>query len=90
MEDNENNPYQILVCNIKYGTKVHNGAAKKIAQADLPDQMTLDVPPTVLQQANKNKENFNDIIEQFVYNLLYKKFGREINRCQIWLPIESK
>ena len=64
MEANEANAYQILVCNIKYGTKVHNGAAKKIAQADLPDQITLDVPITVLQQANKNKENFNDIIEQ--------------------------
>jgi len=90
MEDNENKPYQILVCNIKYGTKVHNGAAKKITQADLPDQMTLDVPSTVLQQAEKNKENFNDIIEQFTCNLLYKKFGRDVNFCQIWLPIEGK
>ena len=90
MEATESNSYQILVCNIKYGTKVHTGTAKKIAQTDLPDQISLDVPPTVLQQANKNKDSFNDIIEQFAYNLLYKKFGREVNRCQIWLPIESK
>ncbi len=89
MEANESTAYQILVCNIKYGTKVHNGAAKKIAQADLPDQISLDVPPTVLQQANKNKNSFNDIIEQFTYNLLYKKFGREVYYCQIWLPLEN-
>lgn len=85
----ENNGYQVLVCNIAWGSKVHSGAAKKILQSDLPSQISLDIPKAVLQQANKNKANFNDIVEQFVYNLLYKKFGREVNRCQIWLPLEG-
>lgn len=89
MEANESKPYQVLVCNIKYGTNVYNGAAKKIAQADLPEQMSFDIPATVLSQARKNKDSFNDIIEQFVNNLLYRKFGREVNFCQIWLPIED-
>ena len=85
----ENNGYQVLVCNIAWGSKAHSGAAKKILQSDLPSQISLDIPEAVLQQANKNKANFNDIVEQFVYNLLYKKFGREVNCCQIWLPLED-
>ena len=85
----ENNGYQVLVCNIAWGSKVHSGMAKKIHQSELPSQISLDIPETVLQQANKNKASFNDIIEQFVYNLLYKKFGREVNCCQIWLPLEG-
>ena len=85
----ENNGYQVLVCNIAWGSKAHSGVAKKILQSDLPSQISLDIPEAVLQQANKNKANFNDIVEQFVYNLLYKKFGREVNRCQIWLPLEG-
>lgn len=89
MDSNKNSSYQILVCNIKYGAKVHNGAAKKAHQSDLPEQISIDIPETVLQQANKNKANFNDIVEQFVYNLLYRKFSREVNYCQIWLPLED-
>lgn len=89
MDATENESYQILVCNIKYGTKVHNGASKKIAQSDLPEQISFDVPASVLSQANKNKDSFNDIIEQFTCNLLYKKFGREVYFYQIWLPLED-
>ena len=85
----ENDSYQVLVCNIAWGSKVHSGAAKKINQSEMSSQISLDIPEAVLQQANKNKANFNDIIEQFVYNLLCKKFGREVNRCQIWLPLEG-
>lgn len=84
----ENNGYQVLVCNIAWGSKAHLGVAKNTNQLELPNQISLDIPETVLKQANKNKETFNDIIEQFVYNLLYKKFGREVNFCQIWLPPE--
>ena len=85
----ENHGYQVLVCNIAWGSKVHSGAAKKINQSEMSSQISLDIPEAVLQQANKNKANFNDIVEQFVYNLLYKKFGREVNHCQIWLPLEG-
>lgn len=56
---------------------------------ELPEQMTIDVPAAVLQQANKNKSSFNDIIEQFTYNLMTKKFGCELRHCQIWLPLEG-
>lgn len=56
---------------------------------ELPEQMTIDVPAAVLQQANKNKSSFNDIIEQFTYNLMTKKFGCELRYCQIWLPLEG-
>ena len=85
----ENNGYQVLVCNIAWGSKVHSGTVKKTNQSELSSQISLDIPEAVLQQANKNKANFNDIIEQFVYNLLCKKVGREVNRCQIWLPLEG-
>ena len=84
----EENSYQVFVCNISWGSKTRTGQAKK-GQADLPNQISLDIPDAVLKQANKDKANFNDIIEQFVYNLLYKKFNREVYYCQIWLPPES-
>ena len=80
--------YQVLVCNIHWGSKAQIAGVKRV-QSDLPEQMSLDIPESVLKQANKNKPSFNDIIEQFVYNLLTKKFGREVNCCQIWLPLDK-
>ena len=88
METDINPSYQVLVCNIYWNSKAYSTYGKKISQADLPIQMSIDIPSSVMLQANKNKSNFNDIIEQFVINLLYKKFGHEVNNCQIWLPIE--
>lgn len=85
----ENSNYQVLVCNISWSTKTYSSAALKANHGELPAQISLDVPQSVLDQAKKSKSNFNDIIEQFVYNLLAKKFGKEVNRCQIWLPLED-
>ena len=85
----ENNGYQVLVCNISWSSRTYSNAALKASHGELPAQISLDVPQSVLDQAKKNKSSFNDIIEQFVYNLLCKKFGKEVNRCQIWLPLED-
>ena len=88
METNIEPSYQVLVCNICWDSKAYSTYGKKISQTDLPIQMSIDIPSSVMQQANKNKSSFNDIIEQFVINLLYRKFGHEVNNCQIWLPLE--
>lgn len=78
--------YIVFVCNIHWNPKpVFN----KKNNEKLPDQMSLDIPNQVLVQANKNKKNFNDIVETFCYNLLTKKYNHEVYNCQIWLPLEE-
>lgn len=88
--DSKPDSYQVLVCNIAWNKKATTTLAKKTSPDELPDQMSFDVPRTVLAQASKPGVMFEDVIEQFVYNLLYKKFGYIANRCQIWLPCEEQ
>ena len=77
--------YQILVCNIYWN---HSTANSKTKLSELPAQLALDIPENVLVQAKKKGNVFNDIIEQFAYNLLTRKFGCEVGSCQAWLPLE--
>lgn len=88
MENTENNAdaYQVIVCNIAWSNKATTAYAKKTNKAELPAQMSLDIPKSVLAEANKSK-CFNDVIETFCYNLLTRKYGHEVNSCQIWLPL---
>ncbi len=87
MDATTENTYQVLVCHMHWASSPTR--ANKKNGLELPEQMTIDVPAAVLQQANKNKSCFNDIIEQFTYNLMTKKFGYELRHCQIWLPLEG-
>ena len=85
----EANNYQVLVCNISWDTKSNTPFAKKTTQSDLPVQISLDIPVGVLTEMKKKPSEESNIVEQFVYNLLYKKFGHIANRCQIWLPLDA-
>ena len=78
-------PYQILVCNIHWDIST---ASRKTAVSELPAQLALDIPENVLNQAKKKDNDFNDVIEQFAYNLLSRTFNCEVCSCQVWLPIE--
>lgn len=90
MEDlTEESRYQVFCCNIYWNSKSSDYRGRKIRYNELPTQMSIDIPESVLNQANKNKESFNEIIEQFCYNLLTRKNGYEVNSCQIWLPLED-
>lgn len=82
--ENETSSYQILVCNIHWDSK---SALRKVKVDELPVQLALDVPENVLNQASKKNNVFNDIVEQFAYNLLTRKFGCEVSSCQVWLPL---
>lgn len=77
--------YQILVCNIHWNIET---ASRRTVITELPEQIALDVPENVLNQAKKKSNDFNDIIEQFAYNLLTRKFMCEVCSCQVWLPLE--
>lgn len=85
--DNIVEGYQVIVTNIKWDKKAWTVAAKRTNESELPDQMSIDIPNGVLNEIKKKPSEESNIIEQFVYNLLYKKFGREANYCQIWLPL---
>jgi hypothetical protein len=85
---NEDNKFQVLVTNIAWNVESFK-PTKNNKNPEFEDQLTLDIPQSVLNEANKKHNVFNDVIEQFVYNLLYRKFSCEINRCQIWLPLED-
>ena len=87
MDEPTNDGYQVIVANIKWHDKVSSTIAKKTNKEELPDQMSIDIPVGVLVETKKKPSEEKNIIEQFVYNLLYKKYGREVNRCQIWLPL---
>lgn len=88
LEENENsNEYQVIVANIFWNHKSRTNSRKDNG-TELPTQMSLNIPDQVLIQARKAKNNFNDIIEQFCYNLLTRKYGKEVTSCQIWLPFE--
>ena len=87
--ENENiDSYQVIVTNIKWDEKARSIVAKKTDITELPEQMSLDIPNGVLNEIKKKRSEESNIIEQFVYNLLYKKYGREVNHCQIWLPLD--
>lgn len=88
MENDTDNKYQVFVANIFWSKRLFKGARKATPEKELPMHISLDIPDQVLKEANKNATNFNDVVETFCYNLLSKKFGREVNNCQIWLPPE--
>lgn len=84
--------YSILVCNITWNpNELHAPYHGKKhyqdeATTELPTQFTLELPDSVRNQALKKKNNFNDVIESFVYNFLTHKFNHEVYHCQIYLP----
>lgn len=72
---------QVIVCNIYWDkNEKRSGKGKKV---ELPAQVNINIPDNVLAQAKKT--DFNDVIEQFICNLLYRKYGHEVNDCQIYL-----
>ena len=81
MEINKENGYQILVVNIKYGKELN----KKIKNR--PDMTMLDVPESIVKLVS-DKVKFEDSIETFAYNTVTKKYGAEVNYCQVWLPFD--
>lgn len=77
--------YQLNIVNISWNTR---GATRgRHTAEELPQNMVFDVPKAVLEQAGRNENVFNDVIEAYVYNVLTRKFGYELNRCQIYLPL---
>lgn len=78
---------QILITNITWNKKaIHSHSGK---EEELPEQFTLDLPENVVNQANKKGNDYNDVVESFVYNFLTRKFDHEVYSCSIWLPLES-
>ena len=77
--------YQVIVCNIHWDIST---ASRRTAVNELPEQIALDIPENVMNQASKPENDFNDVIEQFAYNLLTRKFSCEVCSCQVWLPLK--
>ena len=80
--------YQVIITDITWNKTALRGY--RDASSELPNQMTYDIPPAVLQQARGKKNVFNDVIESYIYNALTRKFGHEVYHCQIWLPLEDE
>ena len=77
--------YQVIVCNIHWDIST---ASRRTVISELPEQIALDIPENVMNQASKPENDFNDVIEQFAYNLLTRKFNCEVCSCQVWLPLK--
>lgn len=80
INQNINNGYQVSVVNIKYGKDLFKHTKDK------PTMVVLDIPESLLKCKNQD-EKFKDGIESFVYNTITKKYGAEVSKCQIWMPI---
>ena len=84
----ETNPdaFHVIITGISWNKNAINAYRSKKNDSELPDQFDLELPENVLNQASKPKNNFNDIVETYVYNFLTRKFGHEVYSCSIWLP----
>ena len=78
--------YEVVVANVSWSSKPFRAMKK---EGELPTQISMTIPENVLKQANKPANVFNDVIESYVYNTLTRKFGHEVWRCQIWLPLDK-
>lgn len=89
--NNENGTYQVLIVNISWNRKdtIKTFKNKHDVDEELPEQFALDIPMTVIKQASKKGNDFNDIIETFAYNFLARKFNHEPWHCQVYLPLEE-
>ena len=77
----------LIITNLKWN-KIQTysfGFNKDIKHSDLPETTMIEIPNN-FAAINAPEEQFKDAIESFVYNLLSKKYGYEVNNCQIWLP----
>ena len=77
------NDYQIMVVNIRYGNPL--GEKRKPG----PEMATINVPEAILKQMG-NWEKFLDVVEQFAYNTVSRKYGYEVSHCQIYLPFDEE
>lgn len=70
--------------------KSENNYGKKtqISIENLPKMISVEIPDNVLENAKKS-DKFDDIIETYVYNFLTSKFGYEVYKCSIWLPLNK-
>ena len=73
---------QIQVVNIKY-TKTDKTRQSTI----IPDILSFEIPEGLLK-VKSNTEKFISELETFVYNSISRKYGVEVNFCQIFLPLE--
>lgn len=69
----------LLIVNISYSDKVRGNYDES---SDCPTSMILDIPSKILDQ--RDRENYLDIIESFVYTTISGKIGREVSFCQIY------
>ena len=87
----EENKYQVYVNDISWNPNQIQSYQARVSKnvydyKSLPKSLTFDVPATIIAQADKNKKNtIEDIIEQFIYASLTRKFLHEVYSCQIWI-----
>ena len=69
----------LLIVNIGYSNNYRGNASEN---DDFPSTMILDIPTKILEQ--RERDNYLDIIESFVYSTISGKVGREVSFCQIY------
>jgi hypothetical protein len=79
------NGYQLILVNITWA-KTPRSSFVKVSHKyeDLPSMLTVDLPASVLEQASKKNNVFDDVIESFSYNYLTNRFGYEVYHCQMY------
>lgn len=74
-----------VIVNIKWSDKHYFRDHKR--EPSYPEAMDITIPPRIMEQ--KDRPDFYDIVENFVYNLLSTLHGRCVTYCQTWLYDEE-
>lgn len=85
--EQQNSRFQVFITGIKWDKRVQRQYHSKYSYDELPSQFTLDLQENVLSRAPRGSKELDSIVESYCYDFLTKKFGYEVNFCQVWLPL---
>lgn len=91
MQNNdENSRFQVYITNMKWGrdTTGVGFKSKYASKRNLPESMTFDVPDSITAKSVSDAQ-LNDDIETYTYNTLSRKYGKELEFAQLWLPLKN-
>lgn len=91
MQNNEENSrFQIYITNMKWGRDTFGAGfkSKYASKRNLPDSMAFDVPESITSKSMSDTQLKNDV-ETYTYNTLSRKYGKELEFAQLWLPLTT-
>lgn len=78
----EEKDYSIIIANIKWHELSPLQPYGKGKKHDLPEAVGISLPEQIaLLESKASKKEFEDAVEQFSYNFLWRRYGVEASYC---------